>query len=752
MKKKVLVAMLAVILGSFFSPFLVSGDQELSPRPLIYGTSSLVVDLDPQYAWDSASIAHIDQVCEGLFSYDLTDPNLAIQPQLAKAFGVWGTESTINGTKYSYTVELKTGVTFHDDSDFDAEDVVFTFDRLNRFCSNETKTQIAELYEPLAALYPNTPLLIYNTTALNATQVKFLLNYEYAAFVSLLCFSGSVILSNNPGSTPADDYYKTEEDTLIGTGPYYQDSNTERLTVFRYNDDWYGGEAPDILEMHWVLYDDVTTKNQAFLSGDIDAIDKIDTISGISTEFMEEYESSEHHDVGDRMQGTVIIYMGFDCNKVDKLTRNAMQAALDYRYIIEDLGKGELAPLSSIIPKGILFHDESLPAPIQNVTLARKLMLQAIDSDKGIGDFALSTITGLNADSTDDEWEATTIVSYNYTYNIGNSMREGVGELAKANFAKIGIKVTVIGLTWGEFLDSLDDGTCQIFMLGWGPDFNDPSNYINPLLSPTSSSNHAHINDTKLNDLMLEGLIETNPKAREDLYHEIQTYVEDLGVGAYLYTSNARSVYFTGCLNTARNPMSKVYFYLWEFDYSNIPRGGGFSLWYLLQGLLIFGGMVIGGILIFVGFLKSMSKLVEGMANKRRKSNNSIDRFYMQTERETPIKTFETSKPVRNTSQNIPVELIETQIETQKPKSELLIKFSRILKMSSEIDISLVAQGLGLTKSELNEYLIEWIQIMPFQIRNNRIIVEKLKEFTASLDQMFENWQNNELKEEGKKL
>ncbi|WP_371804429.1 ABC transporter substrate-binding protein [Candidatus Lokiarchaeum ossiferum] len=746
MKKKVLVALFALIISSFWNPFLVTGDRNLEPRPIIYGCRSLVQDLDPQYASDSASIAHIDQVCEGLFSYDLTDPNLAIQPQLAKAFGVWGTENTINGTKYSYTVELKTGVKFHDDSDFDAEDVVFTFNRLNRFCSNETKTQIAELYEPLAALHPNTPLLIYSTTALSATRVKFLLNYEYAAFVSLLCFSGSVILSNAVGSTPVDDYYITAEDTLIGTGPYYQKSNKDRKTVLKYYEDWYGGEAPDILEMEWVLYDDATTLNQAFLSGDVDAID------AISMEFMEEYKASEYHDVGDRMQGTVIIYMGFDFNKIEKNTRNAMQAALNYTYIIEELGKGELAQMTSIVPKGIMYHDSSIKVPVQNITLAREKMLAAIAAGEGEDELTLAQDTGLDVDSTDDEWEAATIVSYNYTYNIGNPMREGVGDLAKANFAKIGIKVNVNGVTWGEFVDSLDDGSCQIFMLGWGPDYNDPSNFINPLLSPSSIDNHAHVNDNAtggLNDLMEAGLIETNLTKREQIYHDIQARVIDQGVWAYLYVSNARSVHFTGCQNTARNPMNKLYFYLWEFDYSKIPKGSGGGIFIFL----FFVGVIAIGVTLFVGIVNLIGKIF--------KPREEEPPFYYYEEEfpEVPEKTIERKtstdfkkKGNSHSSINNKSRINQDHKTIPEKKSELLIKFSRILKMSSEIDIPLVAQGLGLAEEELNEYLIEWIQIMPFQIRNNRIIIEKLKEFTASLDEMFENWQNNELHEEGKKI
>ncbi len=98
--------------------------QDNNDFVLIFGASSSPVDLDPQYAWDSASIDVIDQVCEGLYTYNLSDPELAIIPSLAIVDGTW----TINGL--IYTVTLRQGVTFHDGTKFNATAVKWTIDRL----------------------------------------------------------------------------------------------------------------------------------------------------------------------------------------------------------------------------------------------------------------------------------------------------------------------------------------------------------------------------------------------------------------------------------------------------------------------------------------------------------------------------------------------------------------------------------------------------------------------------------------------
>ncbi|WP_371804851.1 ABC transporter substrate-binding protein [Candidatus Lokiarchaeum ossiferum] len=522
-------------------------------RPLIYGVNSLVVDMEPQFAWDSASCDFIGQICEGLFAYDIDDPSMAIIPKLATGFGTWDLGSPgFHTDQWTYTVDIRTGVKFHDGSDFTAEDVVFTFDRLNGFCTNDPITQISELYKPLESVYWATPLLINKTEALGDYTVRFTLNYKYIPFEALLCFTGSSILSSYPGSTPVD-MYDVSTDTLIGTGPYQQISNTPDQTVFSFFEDYYG-PTPTIQDMTWIRYDETSKMNEDFLFGDIDFV------SSIEKDFAWEYELSPNHYLTAPMQGTVIIYLGFNCDEVDINTRRAMQDAVDYSYIIEELGEGQLAPMTSVIPKGIMYHDSSIPAPIMNLTAARLHMLDAIlAGEQGIvpGGY------GLNESSTDQDWESVTLVSYNYYYNTGNTMRENVGNVVKDNFAKIGINLVIEGKTWGEFLDALygGEGSCQVFMLGWGPDYNDPSNFINPLFSNTSGSNLVHLNDASLMAKMEAGLIEQNLTLREQLYHEMQQDIIDLAPWAFLYTSNSQGIYSTEISDPKRNPMGTLRFY-----------------------------------------------------------------------------------------------------------------------------------------------------------------------------------------------
>ena len=107
MEKLNLVNVVIVMITLVFSvmiPFATAEDEPVEPI-MIYGTNNLVRDMDPHYAWDGASSDMINQIMEGLFSYDLQDKNLAYQPCLAKNFGTWeeGAEG-FHGKQWNYTI------------------------------------------------------------------------------------------------------------------------------------------------------------------------------------------------------------------------------------------------------------------------------------------------------------------------------------------------------------------------------------------------------------------------------------------------------------------------------------------------------------------------------------------------------------------------------------------------------------------------------------------------------------------------
>jgi len=552
MKTKIFMALIVVMISALMGPPTTvrtsAPVNAVVDRPLVFGTLGLVTHLDPHNAWDGPSMGVIFQVTECLFTYNFASSDMEIVPRLAADCGVWNENNT------ELTVSLREGVTFHDGNPFNASVVEWNFDRLSAFIIAE-KTQIAELYQPLKAIYPTTPLLINNTIVVDEFTVKFKLNYAFAAFVPLLCFTGSSMISPAYFDAPdhnASEFLVATQDHLIGTGPYEYVSTDSIKTVFTAYVDYYRG-TPAVKDMEWIQFIDTTTASNALLAGDID-------IGAINLEFLDEFEASPDITVGPLMKTTSIRYLGMNNRIINKTFRKAISYAIAYDYIIESIYHGKAARMISPIPEGISYHNPTVQPATYDVEKARGVLI-----DAGLS-------KGLNADSTEQEWlDLATfdpIASYNYTYNYGNAIREDLGILLKANCKAIGIKISLTGMTWETYLDRLlgDFHQLELYFIGWGADYNDPANYINPLFSIHSISNGAQVNDSWLQSAMMDALMETDLVSRKAQYFEIQEYiVEDLMPWAFLVVPIIPFVHAKTTSNWSRNPMGYLEFFSISF-------------------------------------------------------------------------------------------------------------------------------------------------------------------------------------------
>ena len=236
------------------------GNQGDDIFKLIFGTNSGPTDLDPQNALDPSSFNVINQVCEGLFTYNLTDPNFSIIPNLAANKGTW----FINSTDAWYTVSLRSNVSFHDGTKFNATAVKFTFDRLGYLIDNSMAMAgyFYEYYDPDAEIsYP----IINETIIIDEYTVRFELNKPYGPFEALLCFPASYILS--PTSTPQFNLIDTITGDLVGTGPFVYDHYLpdEEVLFHAFEDYWAGRANITILKFALISdYDETYEKTYSF--------------------------------------------------------------------------------------------------------------------------------------------------------------------------------------------------------------------------------------------------------------------------------------------------------------------------------------------------------------------------------------------------------------------------------------------------------------------------------------------------------
>ncbi len=563
-KKTLAIGIIAIIAigfgGTMTALYFIKGSGGVGiKKTLVVATMYGPVDLDPIVAWDKASIDVIDQVVEGLFAYDLSDPDLAIIPRLASALGTW------NAGADEYTVPLRTGVKFHDGTDFNAAAVIAHWDRME-WALNTTGvntvglTQVAELY-----VFADGIPIVDNVSDNGDNTVTFYLNGPYIPFEALLCFSASYIQSPTYVASLSDTYVETATDIIVGTGPFEYISYEVGVEVLfdAFDDYWAGRAELDHIVLSEIV--DANARNAALLSGDVDLLqDPMDAMLGV-------FNLTAGITLEEGPLKTETQYLGMNNNHINRTFREAISYAIDYDYILDELKNGNAERLKSPIPRGILYADSTNNVPILNLTHARMLM-----QSMGFG-------VGFNI-SDDTEWEAASFKTFNYTYNIGNDVRENVFVLLQDNLGKIGITVSDAGGTFGDFIYSLYEiggrsrDQLQLYFIGWGPDYNDPSNFINPLFTNRSIASNgvdyngylAAIEDGRdpfaLNDnvqlLMEAAMSETDAVEREALYARIQELLTTRDFPwAFCYAGKSFRAYVDGLTGYDLNPMDREWWY-----------------------------------------------------------------------------------------------------------------------------------------------------------------------------------------------
>ena len=500
------------------------------PNEINFGTGSGPNDADPQYMWDSASFDYAYQIWEGLYAYNLSDPELALIPRLATDFGSWSGNN--------FTVNLRQNVYFHSGTKFNATAVKFTFDRL-LYLTNLTGAQgpmdtilgtsiIESLYK-----WPDGTPILNRTEIINEYLVKFVLNRPCGIWLPLLTFTASMIL--DPEITPSDDYIAAgmagvTSSNVSGTGPWIFDYYVPDIELsFLRNDNYWRGPGA-VVNLTFIIIQDSNVRNIALLDGVVDILD------APHLSYYDEMEADPDVTLFEAGSSTIIQCLGMNNRLYNNNWRNAISYAIDYDYLITNILEDEALRLKSPIPNGIMYANDSFDVPIYNLTKAREYMVSM-----GHGSMAWL----------DSQWQSANFLTVNYTYNLDNQVRTDFFTLLENNLDNIGITVNDNGLEWDQYVDYLYGqpgyNHLSLFWLGWMPDYNDPNNYVNYLMSNTSTYNLAQINDPYLEALILTGSEETDQTARKLIYAELQRYVvEDLRPWAFGYVGKNYDAWVSG--------------------------------------------------------------------------------------------------------------------------------------------------------------------------------------------------------------
>ncbi len=219
---------------------LTAGAAAAQQTDITIGMQLEPPNLDPT----GGAAAAIDEVVyanlfEGLTRYT-SDGSIA--PALAESWDI-----SEDGTEYTF--HLRDGVTFHDGSTMDAEDVKFSLDRAR--AEDSTNAQ--------KALFAG----IENVEVVDPLTVKVTLSGPNSAFPTNMAWGDAVIV--------APESIDSAATAPVGTGPFMFSNwvQGDRVELTAY--DGYWGEKPALTTATFKFISDPTAAFAAMMAGDIDA-------------------------------------------------------------------------------------------------------------------------------------------------------------------------------------------------------------------------------------------------------------------------------------------------------------------------------------------------------------------------------------------------------------------------------------------------------------------------------------------------
>lgn len=222
----------------------------------------------------------------------------------------------------TYTFKLRDGVTFHDGTTMDAEDVKFTLDRARADDSaNAQKVLFAGISE---------------VTVIDPTTVEVKLSAPDGNFLFNMAWGDAVIV--------APESIETIKQTPVGTGPFKFDAwvQGDRIEISRNPDYW--GDAPALEAATFKFISDPTAAFAAMMAQDIDAF------AGFpAPENLPQFEADPRFQVlVGTTEGETILAMNNKLPPFDNIkVRQAVTHAIDRQAIIDGAMFGLGTPIGT---------------------------------------------------------------------------------------------------------------------------------------------------------------------------------------------------------------------------------------------------------------------------------------------------------------------------------------------------------------------------------------------------------------------
>ena len=460
----------------------IEADSHKTGGTLIFGRGGDSVGLDPALEEDGESFKVCDNIYDTLVQYK--DGSTEIEPGLATSW-----ESSEDGL--TWTFYLRKGVTFHDGTPFNADAVLFSFNRQHDKTHPFHNVSGSYVYWVATGLAE----IVDKISAIDDFTIQITLKTTYAPFIYTIAITPFSIVSPTAVKEYGDAYFNNP----VGTGPFkFSRWDKKDKIVLLANDDYWGGR-PNLDRVVFRSIPDNAVRLIELQQGGLHAMEfpNPDDLQQIEQDDSLQLLTQPGMNIG-------YLAMNFEKPPLDnQKVRLAINHAIDKAEIIKHLYQGLGMPAKNPIPPTLWSYDDTIQDYEYNPELAKKLLAEA-----GFPNGFETTLWALP-------------VPRPYIPD-----GRALAEVIQSDLRKIGIETKILTYDWGTYLEKTKNGEHDIAMLGWFADLGDPDNFFYFLLSKSSAEkpagNIAFYRSDEMQNVLEKARSTSDKDEREALYKEAQ--------------------------------------------------------------------------------------------------------------------------------------------------------------------------------------------------------------------------------------
>ncbi|NCD16739.1 MAG: ABC transporter substrate-binding protein [Actinobacteria bacterium] len=448
------------------------GGAAASGEVIIAGIAGEPDQLDPQSTTSYFSFQVLENVFDTLVE---PDENLVMQPALAE-------EWDVSEDQLTWTFTLRDDVVWHDGSDFTAEDVVYSFNRIiDENLSNSWRLSAVTGIEA-----PDESTVVFTVSSPSPNLLA-----NIGGFKGLAVVQQENVESGEIGTAP------------VGTGPFKVEAyNSGESIDLVANEDYWGG-APAVGGVTFEFIPEPTTALAALQSGEIHWTDNIPPQQVSSLEGDDRVTLGQ---VGSNDYWYLALNQAREpWDNVE--VRQAIAHAIDREAITTATMFGNATVNQTAIPESSDWYFDYSPYSFDQEMAADLLESAGVEEGSLTIDFMVSS-------DYPETVQAAQVIA---------SQLEGVG-----------IATDIRTLDFGTWLDEQGQGNFDMLMMGWLGNI-DPDDFYYGQHHSEGGNNYQGFANAELDSLLDSGRTETDQAARKDIYDQAAQIIVDEASYIYLY-------------------------------------------------------------------------------------------------------------------------------------------------------------------------------------------------------------------------